>query len=124
MQLVAEASADGDLVASLGTTAAEYGCARLGLHPGKKPVGLRAVAAIRLKGTLRHLTRPLLNFFTLYNSPLVYPKADAIPKKAVNEGFRFQTQISIQHASRMRSQSELFRTSQGMVQRNFYLGIA
>jgi hypothetical protein len=88
LQLVAEASADGDLVASLGTAAAEYGCARFGLHPGKKPVGLRAMAAVRLEGTLRHLTRLLLNFFAMYNSPSVYLKADAIPKKAVNEGFR------------------------------------
>jgi hypothetical protein len=51
---VAETRADSDLVASLGTPATEHGCARLGLHPGKEPVGLRAVAAVRLEGTLRH----------------------------------------------------------------------
>jgi len=55
-RLVAEAGADGDLVASLGTPAIEHGCARLGLHPGEEPVGLGAVAAIGLEGTLRHLT--------------------------------------------------------------------
>jgi hypothetical protein len=55
-RLVAEARADGNLVAALGTPAAQHGCTRLGLHAGKKPVGLRAVAAVWLKGTLRHLT--------------------------------------------------------------------
>lgn len=89
LQLVAEAGTYGDLVAPLGTATAEHSCTRFGLHPGKKPVGLRAMAAVRLKGTLRHLTRLLLNFFAICNRNSVYLKANAIPKKAVNEGFRF-----------------------------------
>ena len=51
---VAEAGADGDLVTALGATAAENGGTRLGLHAGKEAVGLGAVAAVGLKGTLRH----------------------------------------------------------------------
>jgi len=83
--VVAEARADGDLVASLGTPAAEHGCTRLGLHAGKEPVGLGAVAAVGLEGTLRHLTRLLLNFFAVGNSPSVYLKACAIPKSGAKE---------------------------------------
>ena len=59
--LVAVSSTDGDLVTAFGAAAAEHGCARLGLHAAKKPVGLRAVATVWLEGTLRHLTRLLLN---------------------------------------------------------------
>ena len=59
--LVAVSSANGNLVTAFGAAAAQHGCARLGLHAGKKPVGLRAVATVWLKGTLRHLTRLLLN---------------------------------------------------------------
>ena len=84
--VVAEARADGDLVASFGTPAAEHGCARLGLHPGKEPVGLRAVAAVRLEGTLRHLTRLLLNLFALCNSPSVYLKTLRDPNGTGMEG--------------------------------------
>ena len=83
--VVAEARADGDLVASLGTPAAEHGCTRLGLHAGKEPVGLGAVAAVGLEGTLRHLTRLLLNFFAVGNSPSVYLKGRAIPKNGAKE---------------------------------------
>jgi hypothetical protein len=39
---------------ALGATAAQDGGARLGLHAGKKAVGLGPVTAVRLKGTLRH----------------------------------------------------------------------
>ena len=53
-KLVAETSADGDLVTALGPAAAQYGSARLGLHAGKKAVGLGAVAAVGLESTLRH----------------------------------------------------------------------
>jgi len=53
-ELVAEACADGDLVTALGATAAEDGCTSLGLHAGEEAVGLGAVAAVGLKGTLRH----------------------------------------------------------------------
>jgi hypothetical protein len=53
-KLVAETGADGDLVTALGAAAAEHGCTCLGLHAGKKAVGLGAVAAVRLKGALRH----------------------------------------------------------------------
>src|SRR5437764_10152895 len=53
-RLVAETGADGDLVAALGATAAEHSGAGLGLHAGKKAVGLGPVAAIGLKSTLRH----------------------------------------------------------------------
>src|ERR1035441_9358387 len=42
-------------MAALGAPAAQHGSTRLGLHPGKKPVGLRAMAAVRLEGALRHL---------------------------------------------------------------------
>jgi len=57
--LVAEASADGDLVTALGATAAEDCGTGLGLHAGEEAVGLGAVAAVRLKGTLRHGTKLL-----------------------------------------------------------------
>jgi hypothetical protein len=53
-KLVAEACADGDLVTALGATAAQNGCTSLGLHTGKEAVGLCPVAAVWLKGTLRH----------------------------------------------------------------------
>ena len=59
--LVAEAGAHGNLVAALGTPAAQHRRACLGLHPGKKPMGLRAMAAVRLEGSLRHFTPLLLN---------------------------------------------------------------
>jgi hypothetical protein len=55
-RLVAVTGADGDLVTALGAAAVEHGCTGLGLHTGEKPVGLRAVAAVRLKGALRHGT--------------------------------------------------------------------
>jgi len=72
--LVAEAGADGDLVASLGTSAAQHGCARLGLHAGKEPVSFGAVAAVGLEGTLRHSIRLLLNLVEscICNSLSVY----------------------------------------------------
>jgi hypothetical protein len=38
--LVAEAGADGDLVAALGAAAAENGSSRLGLHAAEEAVGL------------------------------------------------------------------------------------
>ena len=41
-------------MAALGATAAKNGCARLGLHAGEEAVGLGAVAAVGLEGTLRH----------------------------------------------------------------------
>jgi hypothetical protein len=53
-ELVAESCADGDLVTALGAAAVQDGSTGLGLHAGKKPMGLRAMAAVRLKGTLRH----------------------------------------------------------------------
>ncbi len=53
-ELVAEAGRDGDLVAALGAAAAEDGGTGLGLHAGKEAVGLGAVAAVGLKGTLGH----------------------------------------------------------------------
>jgi hypothetical protein len=55
-RLVAVTGADGNLMTALGATAAEHGSTGLGLHTGEKPVGLRAVAAVRLKGALRHGT--------------------------------------------------------------------
>jgi hypothetical protein len=39
---------------ALGTAAIEDSGASLGLHAGQKAVGLGAVAAVRLKSTLRH----------------------------------------------------------------------
>jgi hypothetical protein len=63
--VVAETGADGDLVAALSAPTAQHGCARLGLHAGKKPVGLRAVAAVGLESTLRHWTGLLLNLSLL-----------------------------------------------------------
>jgi hypothetical protein len=53
-ELVAETGADGDLVTALGATAVKNSGARLGLHARKKAVGLGAMAAIGLEGTLRH----------------------------------------------------------------------
>ena len=52
--LVAEACGDGDLVTALGATTVEYGGTGLGLHAGKKAVGLGAVTTIGLESTLRH----------------------------------------------------------------------
>jgi hypothetical protein len=52
--LVAETGADGDLVTALGAAAAEDGCTCFGLHAGEEAVGLGAVAAVGLEGTLRH----------------------------------------------------------------------
>jgi hypothetical protein len=57
-ELVAEAGADGDLMTALGAAAIKNGGARLRLHAGKEAVGLGAVAAVRLKGTLRHEKTP------------------------------------------------------------------
>ena len=53
-ELVAETGADGDLMTALGAAAAEDGGACLGLHAREEAVGLGAVTAIGLKGTLRH----------------------------------------------------------------------
>jgi hypothetical protein len=53
-ELVAETGADGDLVTAFGAATAENGGASFGLHTSKKAVGLGAVTAVRLKGTLRH----------------------------------------------------------------------
>jgi hypothetical protein len=53
-ELVAVTCADGDLMTALGAAAAENGCTSLGLHAGEEAVGLGAVAAVGLKGTLRH----------------------------------------------------------------------
>ena len=53
-ELVAETGADGDLVTALSATAVKNSGARLGLHAGKKAVGLGAMAAIWLESTLRH----------------------------------------------------------------------
>ena len=55
-RLVAEAGADGDLVTALGAAAAQNGGTGLGLHAGKKAVGLGAMAAVGLEGTLWHGT--------------------------------------------------------------------
>jgi hypothetical protein len=87
-ELVAEASADGDLVASLGTPAAQHGCASLGLHAGEEPVGLGAVAAVRLEGTLRHWVRLLLNLVEscVCNSLSVYRGFEAAAKKVAGWG--------------------------------------
>jgi hypothetical protein len=59
MRLVAETGADGDLVTALGAAAVEDGGTGLGLHAGEKTVGLGAVAAVGLEGTLRHGTELL-----------------------------------------------------------------
>jgi hypothetical protein len=53
-ELVAETGADGDLVTALGAATTEDGGTCLGLHAREEAVGLGAVAAIGLKGTLRH----------------------------------------------------------------------
>jgi hypothetical protein len=54
IKLVAESCANGDFVTALGATPVENSSTSLGFHAGKKPVGLRAVAAVGLEGTLRH----------------------------------------------------------------------
>ena len=79
--LVAEACADGDLVATLGAPAVQHGSARLGLHAGQEPVGLGAVAAVGLEGTLRHLIRLLLNLIAVCNSLPVYLKVAKVPNQ-------------------------------------------
>ena len=53
-ELVAETGADGDLVTALGAATAENSGSCLGLHAGKKAVGLGAMAAVGLESTLRH----------------------------------------------------------------------
>ena len=57
-ELIAESSGDGNLVTTLRTTTIQHGCAGLGLHAGKEAVGLGAVTAVRLEGTLRHDKTP------------------------------------------------------------------
>ena len=52
--LVAEAGADGDALAALGTAAAEDGGAALGLHAGAEAVGLHAAVTVGLKCALGH----------------------------------------------------------------------
>jgi hypothetical protein len=90
MLLVAETSAHGNLVTTLGTAAAQYGCARLGLHPGKKPVGLRAVAAVWLEGTLRHLIRLLLNLIAVYATVSQYTSEPSqFPSERQRKGVRW-----------------------------------
>jgi hypothetical protein len=53
-KLVAETGADGDLMTALGAAAAEHCGTCLRLHAGEEAVGLRAMAAVGLKSTLRH----------------------------------------------------------------------
>jgi hypothetical protein len=52
--LIAVAGTDGNAFAALGTAAGKYGCSGLGLHSGQKAVGLRPMAAVRLKCALGH----------------------------------------------------------------------
>jgi hypothetical protein len=52
--LVAETSADRHALAANGATAAEHGCASLGLHAGAEAMGFHAFASIRLKCALGH----------------------------------------------------------------------
>jgi hypothetical protein len=53
-ELVAEAGADGHALAADGATAAENGCAGLGLHARAEAVGFHALAAVGLKCALGH----------------------------------------------------------------------
>ena len=53
-ELVAVTGADGNLVTAFGAATAENGGSCLGLHAGKKAVGLGAMAAVGLESTLRH----------------------------------------------------------------------
>jgi hypothetical protein len=53
-ELVAVTGANGDLMTAFGAAAVEDCGARLSLHAREEAVGLGAVAAIGLKGTLRH----------------------------------------------------------------------
>ena len=52
--LIAVAGTDGNTFAAFGAAARKYGCSGLGLHSGQKAVGLRAMAAVRLKCALWH----------------------------------------------------------------------
>jgi hypothetical protein len=52
--LVAEAGADGHAPAADGATAAEHGCASLGLHASAETMGFHAFASIGLKCALGH----------------------------------------------------------------------
>jgi len=53
-ELVAVTGADGNLVTALGAATAQNSSTRLCLHAAQKAMGLRTVAAVGLKGTLRH----------------------------------------------------------------------
>jgi hypothetical protein len=114
--VVAETGTDGNLVASLGTPAAQHGCARLGLHAGQKPVCLRAMAAVRLKGALRHIVKLLLNLFSGLQQSFSIPQGAQSSNGTANEGdsrlhsidARFEVSYPIAH--------ERERSSQGMVQ--------
>src|ERR1700690_3726765 len=106
--VVAEAGAYGDLVAAFGAPAAENGCARLGLHAGKKPVCLRAMAAVGLEGTLRHSTRLLLKLFAVatvseYTSKSLYTQLKcgrrSLPESVKSSPNRHP--IMVQQASRI-----------------------
>jgi hypothetical protein len=59
-------------VTALGAAAIQHSCSGFGLHAAQKPVGLRAVAAVGLKRTLRHSTE-LLNFLLTAVIPSTAP---------------------------------------------------
>ena len=52
--LIAVSGTDGNAFAALGAAAGKYGCPGFGLHSGQKAVGLRSMAAVRLKCALWH----------------------------------------------------------------------
>jgi hypothetical protein len=52
--LIAVAGTDGNAFAALGAATGKYGCSGFGLHSGQKAVGLRPMAAVRLKCALGH----------------------------------------------------------------------
>ena len=84
-ELVAVTRADGDLVTALGSAAAEHSGTRFGLHTRQKTMSFSAVAAVGLKGTLRHVGLLLLSFFACRNSFSVYLMSGLIPKPILGE---------------------------------------
>ena len=114
--VVAETGTHGNLVASLGTPAAQHGCTRLGLHAGQKPVCLRAMAAVRLKGALRHIVKLLLNLFCGLQQSFSIPQRARSTNGTANEGDSRLHPIDVRFGLDDPHARKRERTSQGMVQ--------
>lgn len=62
-KLIAEAGGDGDLMAALGSAAAEHGSPGFAGHAAKKAMDLAAATAVGLEGALGHVSCPVMRIF-------------------------------------------------------------